>query len=85
MTNELIVKNAEGADQTILVVDIVEDNYTGKKYMFYNVPESNELYATILVESETSYVLESINNEEEWSIITEILQNQMKLEGASHE
>ena len=81
MDNELIVKNSEGQDQTISVVDIVEDSETGKKYLFYNTKDSEELYATILVESETSFVLEAISSEEEWNIVEEILKHQAMIEG----
>jgi len=85
MNNELTVKNAEGKDQTISVVDIILDSATGKKYLFYNVPESKELYATILVESETSYILEAISDDEEWNLVEEILRNQVMLEGGAGE
>ena len=85
MSNELIVKNADGKDQAISVVDIVSDNVSGKKYMFYNTSDSNELYATILVESDTSYVLEAISDDEEWNLVEEILRSQAMLEGVAVE
>lgn len=85
MNSELIVKNAEGKDQTISVVDIILDNETGKKYLFYNMAGSKDLYATILIESEASYILEAISDDEEWNLVEEILKNQVLLEGGASE
>lgn len=81
MGNQLVVKNAEGKDQIINVIDIILDNETGKKYLFYNLPDNEEIYPAILLESETSYVLQAISDESEFELVEEILKNQIQIEG----
>jgi hypothetical protein len=83
MENELVVKNHEGKDQVVNVIDIILDNETGKKYLFYNLPDSEEIYPSILLESETSFVLQAITEESEFELVEEILKNQIQIEGAS--
>lgn len=85
MDEQLIVKNADGKEETIQVIDIITDNETGKKYLFYTLLESDEIYASILRETEGAFVLESISDEEEWALVEEILKSQIKVEGDSDE
>lgn len=85
MDNQLVVKNAEGKEETIQVIDIITDNETGKQYLFYNLPDSDEIYASILREAEGAFVLESIVDEEEWALVEEILKSMIKVEGDSDE
>lgn len=81
MDNQLIVKNASGRDETIQVIDIILDNETGKKYLFYTLVDSDEIYAAILKEADTTYFLEAITDDSEWELVEEILKNQIKVEG----
>lgn len=85
MENQLVVKNHEGKDQIVNVIDIVLDNETGKKYLFYTLPDSEEIYPSILLESDTSFVLQAITDESEFEIVEEILKNQIQLEGDSND
>lgn len=85
MDNRLIVKNAEGKEETVQVIDIVTDNETGKKYLFYNLMESDDIYTSILRETEGAFVLESITDDEEWALVEEILKSQIMVEGDSNE
>ena len=50
MDNQLIVKNADGKDEAIHVIDIITDNETGKKYLFYK--NSHILYVNFGVKSQ---------------------------------
>lgn len=81
MDNQLVVKNAEGKDETIQVIDIVTDNETGKKYLFYTLIDSEEVYASILRETEGAFVLETITDDDEWALVEEILKSQIMVEG----
>ncbi len=85
MENQLVVKNAEGKDEVIEVIDIVEDRETGKKYLFYHLVDSEEIYAAILKEADTTYFLEAITDDQEWDLVEEILKNEVKLEGDTYE
>ena len=85
MKNQLVVKDAMGKDQKIDVLDIVEDRETGKKYMFYHLPAREEIYAAILKESDSAYVLEAITEDNEWDLVEQILENQGRLAGGVHE
>lgn len=85
MENRLVVKNKDGKDETIEVVDIILDNETGKKYMFYHLLDDEGIYASILKESETSYFLETITDENEWALVEELLKNEVPIEGEENE
>ena len=85
MNNRLTIKNATGADETIEVIDIVLDNETGKKYIFYHLLDGEDIYAAILRETDTTYFLEAIVDDAEWELVEEILKNQIQVEGDSHE
>ncbi len=85
MDNQLVVKNADGKDETIQVIDIITDNETGKKYLFYTMADSEEIYASILRETEGAFVLETITDDTEWQLVEEILKSQIMVEGDSDE
>lgn len=85
MDNQLIVKNASGKDETIQVIDIILDNETGKRYLFYNLIDSDDIYVAILKEADTTYFLEAITDDSEWELVEEILKNQIKVDGDGNE
>ena len=85
MNEQLVIKNSEGKDQLINVMDIVLDNVTGKKYIFYTMDESEEVYASILVENENNYIIQAITDDEEFELVEEILRNKAEIEGGSDE
>lgn len=85
MNDQLVIKNPEGKDQVINVIDIVLDNETGKKYIFYTMDVSEEIYASILVENENSYIIQAITDEAEFELVEEILKNKVAIEGGSNE
>ena len=50
MSEQLVIKNHEGKDVTINVIDIVLDNETGKQYIFYSEEGYEDIFAAILIE-----------------------------------
>lgn len=85
MDDQLIVKNSEGKDEVINVIDIILDNETGKRYIFYTMNETDDIYASILVEKENNFIIEAISNDEEYALVEEILRNQIVIDGGSDE
>ena len=85
MDNELVVKNELGNDKKINVVDIVQDNLTGKEYIFYTEEGKDELIASILIEREDSYTLEVIKDDKEWDLVEELMENMILIEGDDDE
>lgn len=80
MMEQLVVKNGEGKDQIINVIDIILDNETGKKYIYYAL-EDEEVYVAILIEKDDKYIMQAITDEEEFALAEDILNNKIKLEG----
>ena len=62
--NKLIVKNLDGNDITINVIDIIENNDTGKKFICYNIENLNEVFISSLEENEESFSLGEVTDEE---------------------
>jgi len=52
-------------DVTINVLDIIEDTESDKKYMIYSPEGVEDVYMSILEETETTYTLKTIEDEEE--------------------
>lgn len=74
--NKLVVKNLEGEEITITVVDIIEDEETKKQFICYRVDGlgEDELLVSTLEENESSYNLGEVTDEERAQI--EELMNQ---------
>lgn len=85
MNDQLIIKNSEGKDEVINVMDIVLDNETGKKYIFYTIEDSEEVYAAILVENNNNFIIEAITDDAEFELVEEILRNKVGIEGGIDE
>ena len=85
MNDQLVIKNAEGKDEIINVIDIVLDSETNKKYIFYTVTGSEEIYAAILVENNDNFVIQAITDDNEFELVEEILKNKIKIEGGNDE
>ena len=85
MNDQLTIKNSEGKDEIINVMDIVLDNVTGKKYIFYTIQDSEEIYAAILVEKDNSFIIQTIEDESEFELVEGILENMTKIDGGSNE
>lgn len=85
MNEQLVIKNMDGKEENINVIDIVLDNETGKKYIFYTLTETEEIYAAILVERNDAFTIEAIVDEDEFALVEEILNNKIRIEGGSDE
>ncbi len=85
MENRLVVKDANGKEETIDVIDIVLDNETQKRYVFYHLIDDESVYASILRETDSVFFLEAITDDAEWDLVEEILKNILKVEGVSNE
>lgn len=70
--NKLIVKNLDGNNITINVIDIIENNDTGKKFICYNIENLNEVFISSLEENDESFSLGEVTDEEK-NIIEEII------------
>ena len=73
--NILRVKIMGGNYVDILVLDIIEISDTNKKYIVYSLANSDndDMFISILNESDTSYNLETIEDEEELKIVEDYL------------
>lgn len=68
MDKTLVVKNNEGKDITINVIDIIEDTSTNKQYICYNFEGMEDVFVSNLVETADSFTLETVTEEEKRSI-----------------
>ena len=64
--NKLTITIEDGTNVTINVLDIIESNVFNKTFIIYTfVGEDKTIFASILNETETTYSLDTITNEEE--------------------
>ena len=85
MSEQLVIKNHEGKDVTINVIDIVLDNETGKQYIFYSEEGYEDIFAAILIEKDDNFVFQAIADESEMELVNEILRNKLAFEGDADE
>lgn len=85
MNNELVVTDESGNNKKINVIDIVQDNQTGKEYIFYTEQDKDEINASILSESEESYSLETIEDDKEWELVEQLIEDISIIEGDNNE
>ncbi len=64
MNNTLVVKNADGNELTINVIDIVEETTNNKQYICYTIGDMPDVLISNLVENDESYTLEKVTEEE---------------------
>lgn len=76
--SKLKVKNLNGDDIEIDVIDIIEDQDNNKQYICYTTDDSEDVYVSCLEETEDSFSLTEIT-EEERSLIEEYMN--MDIEG----
>lgn len=70
--NKLTVKNLDGNDIVINVIDIIENKETEKKFICYNIENLNEIFVSSLEETEDSFSLGEVTDEER-EIIEDIM------------
>ena len=73
MDEKLNVTGPNGEELIIDVIDILEDEETGKSYIAYNIDGSDDSFISILNEQENSYSLEMIYDDEELERVEEAL------------
>ena len=74
--NKLTVQIDGGKSVVINVYDIVERPDINKKYIIYDIDESgnDNIYISILEESETTFALKTIEDENEFKIVENYLE-----------
>lgn len=76
MENNKLVVNGENGNKVILnVIDIIAIKELNKEYIIYTIEgdSSDNIYASIFVEDETSYTIKTIENDDEWEIVQNII------------
>lgn len=68
LNNKLVVKNEDGKEVTINVIDIIEDTVNNKQYICYNFEGMEDVFVSNLIENETSYTLETVSLDEKKAI-----------------
>lgn len=73
--NKLVVNGENGNKVTLNVIDIIAIKELNKEYIIYIIEgdSSDNIYASIFVEDETSYTIKTIENDDEWEIVQNII------------
>lgn len=73
--NKLVVNGENGNKITLNVIDIIAIKELNKEYIIYTIEgdSSDNIYASIFVEDETSYTIKTIENDDEWEIVQNII------------
>lgn len=73
--NKLVVNGENGNKVTLNVIDIIAIKELNKEYIIYTIEgdSSDNIYASIFVEDETSYTIKTIENDDEWEIVQNII------------
>ena len=73
--NKLVVNGENGNTVTLNVIDIIAIKELNKEYIIYTIEgdSSDNMYASIFVEDETSYTIKTIENDDEWEIVQNII------------
>lgn len=69
MENTLVVKNMDGQEIQINVIDIIEDTELNKEYICYSIEDLEDVYISLLIEnSDESISLGAVSDEEKATI-----------------
>lgn len=71
--NILKLKNSDGSDIEIEVLDIINDENSNKDYMVYRIKDQEDVLISIINQTETSFSLDTIEDENEYKAIEEYL------------
>lgn len=73
--NKLVVNGESGNKVTLNVIDIIAIKELNKEYIIYTIEgdSGDNIYASIFVEDETSYTIKTIENDDEWEIVQNII------------
>ncbi len=73
----LKIANQDGKEMEIKVITILKTPDDSKSFLIYTFDDKADnvdIYASVIVEQEDSYVLDSITNEEDWKMIQKAIQ-----------
>lgn len=62
--NKLKVKNLDGNEIEINVIDIIEDQESGKQFICYTIESLEDVFVSSLEETETTFSLGEVTEEE---------------------
>lgn len=68
MNNTLVVKNMDGKDIKINVIDIIEDTQLNKQYICYSIEDMDNIFVSNLIKNDDGYYLETVTEEEKNNI-----------------
>lgn len=69
MENTLVVKNMDGQEIQINVIDIIEDTELNKEYICYSIEDLEDVYISLLIENpDESISLGAVSDEEKANI-----------------
>lgn len=68
MNNTLVVKNMDGKDIKINVIDIIEDTQLNKQYICYSIEDMDNIFVSNLIKNDDGYCLETVTEEEKNNI-----------------
>lgn len=75
--NILKLKNSDGSDIEIEVLDIINDENSSKDYMVYRIKDQEDVLISIINQTETSFSLDTIEDENEFKAIEDYLESKI--------
>ena len=76
--SKLKVKNLDGKEISIDVIDIIENQENGKQYICYSIDSLDDVFVSSLEENDNTFLLGEVT-EEERSLVEELMN--MNFEG----
>lgn len=70
--NKLKVKNLDGKEISIDVIDIIENQENGKQYICYSIDSLDDVFVSSLEETESTFSLGEVT-EEERALVEEVM------------
>lgn len=68
MDNRLTVRNLDGNEITINVVDIIEDREENKNYICYTIADLEDIFISLLGYKDDRYTIDTVTEEEKKNI-----------------
>ncbi len=75
MANTLLVKNTDGRQINIDVIDIIEDTVDGQQYVCYTIADMDKVFVSHLILKDNNYILETVTDEKRKQIEEVLSQN----------
>lgn len=78
MENSILrIKNNDGNDIEIEILDIINDENSSKDYMVYRIKDQEDVLISIINQTETSFSLDTIEDENEFKAIEDYLESKI--------